>query len=217
MNIILKIFNCILNFNFSITKDWGISIVLLTVLIKFILLPLSFKQRKSLLKQGEISKEIEKIKVQYKNDRKKLDEELMKNYKESTKSMFGCFTLILQLPIISGLYYTIQSMSADVGTMLIPWVSSLKLPDKYFIIPLLYSFAAVSPNLISYIKFLKPYGSEVKNLSYNVISMIIISIFITFRAPVSIGIYFITSGIFNLLEEIAFRLYQRYINAANVY
>ncbi|SKA77293.1 membrane protein insertase, YidC/Oxa1 family, C-terminal domain-containing protein [Caloramator quimbayensis] len=212
MNIILEMFNNILRIGFSITKDWGISIILLTILLRFLLLPLSFKQRMSILKQGEISKKIEETKIKYKNDKAKLDEELMKHYKESSKSMFGCFTLILQLPILSALYYTIQRMPADVGTILIPWVSSLKLPDRYFIVPLLYSLISVSPNLISYIGILKPYGSEVKNLGFNMISMMVISIIITIKAPVSIGIYFIASGVFTLFEEIAFRLYQRYLN-----
>ncbi|MCX7885494.1 MAG: membrane protein insertase YidC [Caloramator sp.] len=212
MNIILEIFNNILKVLFSITKDWGISIILLTIFLRFLLLPLSFKQRMSILKQGEISKKIEETKAKYKDNKEKLDEELMRHYKESSKSMFGCFTLILQAPVLSALYYTIQRMPADVGTILIPWVSSLKLPDRYFIIPLIYSLISVSPSLISYIGFLKPYSSEVKNLGFNVISMMVISIIITIKAPVSIGIYFIASGIFSLLEEIAFRLYQRHLN-----
>lgn len=216
MNIILEIFDKILTFNYSITGDWGISIVLLTVLFRLFMMPISLKQKMSLLKQGEITKKIEETKEKYKHNKDKLDEELMIHYRESMKSMYGCFTLILQLPLLSALYYTVQRMSIDVGTILIPWVSSLKLYDKYFIIPLVYSIVAVSPNLISYLSLLKPYARETKTMGYNVVSMMVISILITLKAPISIGIYFISSGLFTLFEEIIFRVYVIRVKQADI-
>lgn len=208
MNIIFNLLNNLLHCLFNFTGDWGIAIILLTVLVRVILLPISIKQKISMAQQQTLSKKIAELKEKYKNDKVKLKSEMQKYYQQSAKSMLGCFVSLLQLPIISSLYFVIIKMPVEVGTIIIPWVESIKMPDKYFIIPLIYVLALLSPNLLLYIEYLKTI-EQVKMTKSNLIFTSIFSILLTIKAPVAIGIYFITTSIFSLFEEIGYRLYMK--------
>lgn len=206
MSILSNTLSIMLRNLFNITGDWGIAIILLTILVRFIFLPLSMKQKLNMVKQQNLSKKISEIKEKYKNDAEKLEKEMKKYYEESAKSMMGCFVSLLQLPVISSLYFTITRMPIEVGTMIIPWVSILKLPDRYFIVPLIYVVASLSPNLLYYIKLFQIVNQPKASKSTIIINSIF-SLLITVKAPVAIGIYFITTSLFSLIEEIIFRIY----------
>ncbi|MCM8709445.1 membrane protein insertase YidC [Clostridium sp. SYSU_GA19001] len=152
MNIIFNLLNNLLHRLFNFTGDWGISIILLTVLVRIILLPISIKQKISMAQQQTLSKKIAELKEKYKNDKLKLESKVEEYYSQSAKSMLGCFVGLLQLPIISSLYFVIIRMPVEVGTIIIPWLDSIKMPDKYFIIPLLYVLTSLSRNLFLYFK-----------------------------------------------------------------
>lgn len=208
MNIIANLFNTILNYTFNITGDWGLAIVLITILVKTILLPLSLKQRTNMRKQLVLSKEMQRIKEKYKDKPKKLEEELQKCYSKNMKGILGFGVAFLQLPIISALYMAIRTMPAEAVTMLVPWIMSIKLPDNNFIIPMIYTLVSLAPSLLSYFKIFKPLENT-KVSKKSLIPMAVFSLIITIKAPIALGIYFITSSLFALVEEISFRLYMR--------
>jgi YidC/Oxa1 family membrane protein insertase len=208
MNIISNLLNSTLNYILSITGDLGIAIILLTAAVRIILMPLAFKQKLNMQKQQRLSEDLEEIKKKYKNNKEKLEVETEKYYKENAKGMLGFLTTLLQLPIIFTLYKVIIRLPMEAGTILVPWVSSLKMADSYFIVPALYIISALSPNLLSYIPFLKT-AAQAKVSRANIIVTSVISGLITFKAPVAIGLYLITTSVFSVLEEIAFRLYSR--------
>ncbi|WP_368489011.1 YidC/Oxa1 family membrane protein insertase [Clostridium sp. BJN0013] len=208
MNIILSILNTALSYFFSITGDYGISIILLTVLVRIILLPMSLKQRKNIYKQQILSQKIEKLKIKYKYNKQKFQQEVKKYYEQNTKNMFGCLVTLLQLPVISSLFIVFNKMPVQVGTVIVPWITNMKMPDNYFIIPIIYTFISLSPNFIPYIPFLK-IVKEVQVQKINLVVTSIISLLITFKAPITIGIYLITTGLFSLIEEIVYRFYMK--------
>jgi len=90
-------------------ENYGISLILFTFIVKLALLPLTIKQVKSSQKMQEIQPEVDKLQKRYKNDREKLNQELMKLYQEKgVNPASGCLPLFIQLPIIWALYYTIR-------------------------------------------------------------------------------------------------------------
>ncbi len=206
MNIIFNLLGVLLNHVFNFTGDWGIAIVILTLSVKVLLMPMSMKQRFSILEQQKIAQNMEDIKIKYKNNKLKMEKEIQNCYKDNLKSMFGCLLTIIQLPIIGGLYSTIVRMPVVSGTVLIPWVTSIKLSDNYFMVPIMYSIISMLPGLVNSIDYFKVY----KEVQYNKMSAIlpgVIGLLITIKAPIALGLYFITSSIFSLVEEIAFRIY----------
>ncbi|WMM23877.1 membrane protein insertase YidC [Tissierella sp. MB52-C2] len=203
-----NLLSSVLNILFNFTNDWGLAIVALTILVKVLLLPLSIKQKMALLKQREFTTEIDEIRKKYRDNETKMNEELTKYYTKNGSSLLGSFTGLIQIPILIILFNVIKANSVDTGSILVPWASSLKSYDTSYIIPLVYALVSISPNLLNYIGYLRRFD-ESKPLKQNIVSIIIISIILTSRSPVGIGIYFITSSIITFIEELIYRLILR--------
>lgn len=90
-------------------QNYGVSLILFTFIVKLALLPLTIKQIRSTQLMQEIQPEIDRIQKRYKNDKEKLNQELMKLYQEKgVNPAGGCLPLLVQFPIIIALYYTIR-------------------------------------------------------------------------------------------------------------
>lgn len=108
MGFISRPFGALLLWFINIVGNYGVALIFFTILVRIILLPLSIKQQKSMQETQRIQPEISKIREKYKNDKEKLNEETMKLYKEhNVNPAGGCFPLLIQFPIIIGLYQTI--------------------------------------------------------------------------------------------------------------
>lgn len=94
---------------YNIVPNYGWAIIIFTILIKLILLPLQVKSQKSMKKQQKIQPVLQELQKKYANDKEKLQTETMKIYKENGVSMTGgCLPLLIQFPILIGLYRVIQ-------------------------------------------------------------------------------------------------------------
>ncbi|MCL5883394.1 MAG: YidC/Oxa1 family membrane protein insertase [Actinobacteria bacterium] len=90
--------------------SWAISIIILTIIVRIILIPLTVKQFTSMRAMQKLQPKIKELQAQYKDDKQKLNEEMMKFYKENKVNPFGsCLPLIIQMPIFISLYYMIRS------------------------------------------------------------------------------------------------------------
>ena len=98
----------ILGFIYNFTNSYGLAIVIFTIVIRILLLPLAIKQQKSMAMQQKVQPLMAEIQKKYKNDKEKLNQEMMKLYKEHKfNPTGGCLPLIVQMPIIFGLYRVI--------------------------------------------------------------------------------------------------------------
>ena len=103
----------ILSFFYQFTHSYGLSIVLLTVIVRLVLFPLTAKQMRSMASMSRVQPQIKKLQAEYKDDRQKLNEEMMKFYKqEGINPAAGCFPLLLQLPVFFGLFRVIRGLSS---------------------------------------------------------------------------------------------------------
>ncbi|MBR4173664.1 MAG: YidC/Oxa1 family membrane protein insertase [Clostridia bacterium] len=94
---------------YSLVQNYGLSIILFTIVVKLILMPLQAKSQKAMKKQQKIQPIIAELQKKYENDRQKLQTEMMKVYKENNVSMSGgCLPLLIQFPILIGLYSVIR-------------------------------------------------------------------------------------------------------------
>ena len=95
---------------FDLVSNYGWAIIIFTIIVKLILLPLNIKSQKAMKKQQKIQPIIVELQKKYANDQQKLQQEMMKIYKENNISMFGgCLPLLIQFPILIGLYRVILS------------------------------------------------------------------------------------------------------------
>lgn len=111
-----EIFSLSLAGLYALVRNYGVAIILLTIIVRLILLPLSVKQIKSMREMQKIQPEVKKLQAKYKGDRQKLNEEMMKLYKEHGVNPFGgCLPLIAQMPVFIGLFRVLRTPLSYLG------------------------------------------------------------------------------------------------------
>lgn len=114
-NAVASAMGYLMNFIYSITQNYGLAIILFTILIKLLLLPLTIKQQKSLEKTQELQPLVQELQRKYGNDQQKFAEEYQKLLKEKNMNMMsgmgcsGCLIQLIQIPIIFGMLYMMAS------------------------------------------------------------------------------------------------------------
>lgn len=116
--------------------QYGLSILVVTILIRFLVLPLTLKQYRSSKKMQLIQPDMKKIKEKYKDDPKKQQEETMKLFQTNgVNPLAGCFPLLVQMPILIALYHAIMR-NGEISNHTFMWLK-LGAPDPYYILPTL--------------------------------------------------------------------------------
>lgn len=117
--------------------SYGVSIILLTIVIKLILYPLTVKQIKSMKAMQELQPKIKAIQEKYKDNPQLQNQEIMKLYQsEGINPLAGCLPLLAQMPILMGMFYALRDFPYE-GTPSFLWLPSLSTPDPIYVLPLL--------------------------------------------------------------------------------
>jgi len=96
---------------YGFSHDWGLAIVLITILFRILIYPITRKQFKSTYQMQKLQPKINEIKAKYADDQKRQQEEMMKVYKEAKfNPLSGCLPMILQMPIFMALYWVLRSL-----------------------------------------------------------------------------------------------------------
>ena len=104
-----NIFGYLLNIINNVVGNYGLAIILFTVLIKLIMLPLSIKQQRTMKKTSKIQEEVKVLQFKYKNDPEKLNREMMDLYKKENMSPFsGCLSTIAQFILLISIFYMVR-------------------------------------------------------------------------------------------------------------
>lgn len=201
MEILAQLFEIIINWIYGLTGDFGIAIVIITVVIRSCLIPLNIRQRKQLKKQQETSHEIEEIKAKYSKNEEKLNRELQKVYQKNGTGIGSCLLPFIQLPIMYGLYKAIQMVTlAGATTILLPWVASILVRDQMFILPIATIIVQLFPQTYPYLRFFKNLKLQKAPLPTILILLLSNSLFV-FSIPSGLGLYYLVSGLFVALEQ----------------
>jgi YidC/Oxa1 family membrane protein insertase len=141
MYFLAKFLGPILGMIYNFTDNYGISIIILTLLIKLVLFPLSIKQVKSTNKMTKLQPEIKKLQEKYKNDKETLNKKTMELYSENgANPLSGCLPLLIQMPILFGLFGVLrdpalyvfngdlEATSLAINTSFL-WLKNLDAPD----------------------------------------------------------------------------------------
>lgn len=105
-----NIFGYVLNWIYFLVQNYGLAIILFSILVKILMLPLSIKQHKTLKKNEKVQNEMKKLQVKHKGNPEKLNQELMELYKrEKINPLSGCFSVIIQFILILSMFYLVRS------------------------------------------------------------------------------------------------------------
>jgi YidC/Oxa1 family membrane protein insertase len=107
---LLKGLGSILSFFYEVVPSYGVAIVLLTILVRIVLIPLTIKQTRSMQAMQRVQPKVKELQRKYKGNRQKMNEELMKLYKEhQVNPLGGCLPLLLQLPVFFALFSVLRA------------------------------------------------------------------------------------------------------------
>lgn len=135
-----NIFGYLLQFLYTLVNNYGLAIILFTLIIKVILLPLSIKQQRTTHKSAELQEKMKTIQFKYKNDPEKMNQEMMNLYKSENMNPFsGCLTAIVQMILLLSIFYLVKS----------PLTFMEKIPEE---------------NINTYVQQLKDEGKTVSNV-----------------------------------------------------
>lgn len=119
----------ILRFFYDWTGDYGLAIILLTVTVRVFMLPLTIKQTKSMQEMKKLQPKLKILQDKYKDDKQKLQEEIMKFYSEhKVNPLAGCLPLLLQLPIMFSLFGVLRLKNVKLGHSFLFIIKDLSLP-----------------------------------------------------------------------------------------
>lgn len=203
-----------------------IAVAMVTLLIRLALTPLQLKQQKSAQNQRELRPKLEELQKKYKDDRAKLTEEQMKLYQEmGINPVGGCLTLLIQLPLMIGLYQAIIRVLASTPLQLLQlpddiyrWIPGLStliplksqflwldlaLPDPYYILPIL-----VVASAWYYQKLITPPAADPQSEAMSKQMMIMMPLMSGFFAATyasGLAIYFLISNLVGIIQYYLFR------------
>lgn len=105
-----NLFGYLLNFLYNLLQNYGLSIILFTVIVKIVLLPISISQQKTMKKTAKVQEEIKKLQVKYKTNPEELQRETMELYKREKVNPFGgCLSAIVQIILVLSVFYLVRS------------------------------------------------------------------------------------------------------------
>ena len=122
----------------ALSGNWGVAIILLTVLIKIVFFPLSAASYKSMAKMKLITPRLTKLREMYAHDRQKMNQAMMELYKtEKINPLGGCFPILVQIPVFIALYWVLLAAIELRHAPFMLWIKDLSALDPYYVLPVL--------------------------------------------------------------------------------
>jgi YidC/Oxa1 family membrane protein insertase len=123
----------LLNFFYGLIPNYGVAIIILTILTKIVLWPLGTKSYKSMSQMKKMQPLIQELREKYKNDRKKMNEEVMRLYRTyNINPVGGCLPMVLQIPVFFALYRMLDQAIELRHAPFLGWINDLSAPDRLF-------------------------------------------------------------------------------------
>ena len=196
----------VLNAIYGVVGNYGIAIIIVTVLMRIIIFPLTLKQEKSMKKMRELQPELEKIKEKYKDNPQEYQQKTAELYRESGVNPFGgCLPLLIQMPVFVALYWAFigNTIPADAKFL---WFT-LKQPDRLFmmgnfafnLLPILnVGVTYIQQKIMASATSGQESNQQMQTMLY---MMPIMMLFIFYNMPSGVTLYYLVSGALSLVQQ----------------
>jgi YidC/Oxa1 family membrane protein insertase len=204
MNIIdpiSKIMAQALQFLFSISGNWGIAIVLLTVAVKMILYPLTFQSTRQMAAMQKLQPKLEALQAKLKDQPDKMQKETMALYKsEGVNPLGGCLPMLLQIPVFLALFFALTNpefvkvMAAAGSHAQFLWISNLSKPDPTYILVVLIGLTTFWSSIT-----MPGGGKQQKSMTYFMPGFIAI---ISLSFPAGVQLYWVVQNLLTVAQQV---------------
>jgi YidC/Oxa1 family membrane protein insertase len=179
------------------THNYGVTIIILTVGIKLLFIPLQYKSYKSMKQMQEIQPKVLALQEKFKDDRERLNKELIKVYRDNkVNPVGGCLPMVLQMPVFVALfnilYMTIDLRQAPLGL----WITDLSVQDPYYILPVIMGVSMLIMQKIQPTT-MDPAQAKIMLL----LPALMTFLFINF--PAGLVLYWLTNNVLSILQQLA--------------
>ncbi|MFV2029215.1 membrane protein insertase YidC [Neisseria sp. S1] len=185
----------LLNKLHDVVGNWGWAIVLLTIIVKAILYPLTNASYRSMAKMRAVAPRLQALKEKYGDDRMAMQQAMMKMYKdEKINPLGGCLPMLLQIPVFIGLYWAIFSSVELRQAPWFGWIADLSRPDPWFILPIV---MAVTMFIQTY---LNPPPTDPMQAKIMKIMPLVFSVMFFFF-PAGLVLYWVVNNILTIFQQ----------------
>ena len=197
-----KLMTAVLTALYSLTEmlgvpSYGLAIILLTIIIKILVYPLTKKQLQSMKAMQKIQPEMQKLQKKYKDNPQMMQKKLMELYqKEGANPMSGCLPMLIQMPILMAMYYTLFNFDYGGVAPSFLWLPSLSETDPLYILPVL---SALTTFLQQKLSMSSESTQQMKTM------MIVMPLFIGFISlnfPAGLVLYWVTMNVVQIVQQI---------------
>lgn len=179
----------------ELAGNWGVAIILLTLLIKIIFFPLSAASYKSMAKMKLITPRLTKIREMYGHDRQKMNQAMMELYKtEKINPLGGCLPIVVQIPVFIALYWVLLAAIELRHAPFILWIQDLSALDPYYVLPILMAATMVLQTRMNPVP---PDPVQAKVMKF---MPFVFSIFFFFF-PAGLVLYWLVNNILSILQQ----------------
>ncbi len=186
----------VLRFLYEFTHNYGVTIILLTMLIKLMFVPLQYKSYKSMKQMQVIQPKVLAIQNKFKDDRERLNKELIKLYKDHrVNPVGGCLPMVLQMPVFVALF-NILYMTIDLRQApFMLWIKDLSVQDPYYVLPIIMGATMVIQQKITPTT-MDPTQAKI---------MLFLPVFMTFlfvNFPAGLVLYWLTNNTLTITQQV---------------
>jgi YidC/Oxa1 family membrane protein insertase len=180
----------------SLFGNWGWAIVAMTVLVRLVLYPLTFKGMMSMAKLKELAPKIKEVQAKYKGDPQRMNVAVMDMYKKhGANPLGGCLPLILQIPVFFAIYRVLLNAVELQGAPWILWINDLAKMDPTYIMPILMGATMYYQQKITPSNFTDPMQEKI----FKFLPVIFTFFFITF--PAGLVLYWAVNNILSIAQQ----------------
>lgn len=181
--------------------SYALAIIMISILIKIILYPLMQKQMKSTMNMQEVQPKLEYLQKKYKNNPEKMNEEVMKLYKEyDINPMAGCLPLLIQMPILIGLFAALRQYDFQpLEHAAFFWIPNLGEKDPFFILPVLVALTMFLQQKISMAT--TPSAAENPTMKTMLYVMPAMMLFVCWSMPAGLCLYWAFFSILSIVQQ----------------
>ncbi|MDO4674142.1 membrane protein insertase YidC [Campylobacter sp.] len=185
-----------LNFLHQYIGNWGWAIVVLTLIVRVILFPLTYKSMISMNKLKDLAPKMKEIRERYKGDPQKMNVQMMELYKKhGANPMSGCLPILLQIPIFFAIYRVLLNTIELKAAPWDFWIHDLSVMDPYFILPILMGATMFLQQLITPMTIQDPIQAKIMKF----LPVIFTFFFITF--PAGLTLYWFVNNLCSLAQQ----------------
>lgn len=175
--------------------NWGVAIILLTVIIKLLFYPLSAASYRSMAKMRVLAPKLQKLKDQYGQDRQRLQQAMMELYKtEKINPLGGCMPIVVQIPVFIALYWVLLASVELRQAPFMLWIHDLAAPDPWFILPILMAVTMWVQTLLN------PEPPDPVQARVMKIMPIVFSVFFFFF-PAGLVLYWLVNNVLSIAQQ----------------